>query len=166
MHSVERRPSWTSVSDTVETAIPLHSQGSASVALILLSVVCNHQRRYPCGHRTAPAAPCPRFIHFSLFVWQPPTRPPWLRPQTSPCRHFACGISVAVFANLVARKNGNGKYPVHNISLQRTYRDGDDYKTTSVFRRDDLPILQRLLQQAWDYIVEVESDQAPEEEPE
>ena len=76
------------------------------------------------------------------------------------------GISVAIFANEVSSKDGRRQYTMHNVSLQRTYRDGDEYKTTSVFRRDDLPILQRLVQQAWDYIVKVESDDAPDDEPE
>ena len=111
--------------------------------------------------------PLPTFYPFLPFCMATANKTPVAPATNKPVQAFRMrGISVAVFANLVARKNGNGKYPVHNISLQRTYRDGDDYKTTSVFRRDDLPILQRLLQQAWDYIVEVESDQAPEEEPE
>lgn len=111
--------------------------------------------------------PLPTFYSFHPFCMATANKTPVAPATNKPVQAFRMrGISVAVFKNLVARKNGNGKYPVNNVSLQRTYRDGDDYKTTSVFRRDDLPILQRLLQQAWDYIVEVESDQAPEEEPE
>src|SRR5256886_11697041 len=46
------------------------------------------------------------------------------------------GISVAVFANKVKTKDGR-EIELHNISVQRRYRDGDEYKTSSVFRRDE-----------------------------
>jgi hypothetical protein len=108
--------------------------------------------------------PLPTFYPFHPFRMADAKKATVAETANKPVQAFRMrGISVAVFANLVARKNGNGKYPVHNISLQRTYRDGDDYKTTTVFRRDDLPILQRLLQQAWDYIIEVDSERSPEE---
>jgi hypothetical protein len=137
--------------------------GSVDLAFCLLHPL----KAIPVWASDGARRPLPTFYSFHPFCMATANKTPVAPATNKPVQAFRMrGISVAVFANLVARKNGNGKYPVHNISLQRTYRDGDDYKTTSVFRRDDLPILQRLLQQAWDYIFEVESDQAPEEEPE
>ena len=111
--------------------------------------------------------PVPTFYPFHPFCMATANKTPVAPATNKPVQAFRMrGISVAVFANEVSSKDGHRQYLMHNVSLQRTYRDGDEYKTTSVFRRDDLPILQRLVQQAWDYIVKVESDDAPDDEPE
>lgn len=152
--------------DSIQTTLLLHLQGSVSVDVLVCSVRSRRVGDTSVGIGR-PLPPLAHVLSISPFFMATANKAPVAPATNKPVQAFRMrGISVAIFANLVARKNGNGKYPVHNISLQRTYRDGDDYKTTSVFRRDDLPILQRLLQQAWDYIVDVESDQAPEEEPE
>ncbi|MEZ6133110.1 MAG: hypothetical protein R3C59_30950 [Planctomycetaceae bacterium] len=54
------------------------------------------------------------------------------------------GISASLFEN----KSENGS-PFYKVSMTRTYRDGDEFKTTSAFGRDDLPIVAELSHAAW-----------------
>jgi hypothetical protein len=61
------------------------------------------------------------------------------------------GIAASVFEN--QSKNGQ---PFHKVSLQRTYHDGKNFKTTDSFGRDDLPIARVLLKKAWEFILETE----------
>ena len=42
-------------------------------------------------------------------------------------------------------------YP--KVSLVKTYREGDEFKSTSSLGRDDLPVAALLLQQAWTAII-------------
>jgi hypothetical protein len=65
------------------------------------------------------------------------------------------GISASVFANQA--KTGERTVTFYKVSLQRTYKDGDDFKTTTSFSRDDLPVCMHVLQQAWVFILETES---------
>ena len=64
------------------------------------------------------------------------------------------GLSASVFEN---RSKANGRTVSYfKTSLQRTYKDGDEFKTTSSLSRDDLPIAELLLKRAWAYILEAE----------
>jgi len=65
------------------------------------------------------------------------------------------GISASIFRNTA--KSGDRNVTFHKVSLQRTYKDGDDFKTTTSFSRDDLPIAQHVMQRAWEYILDAES---------
>lgn len=65
------------------------------------------------------------------------------------------GISASVFENHAI--SGERDITFHKVSLQRTYRDGDQFKTTTSFGRDDLPIAMHVLHQAWQFILEAES---------
>lgn len=67
------------------------------------------------------------------------------------------GLSVSVFEN---RAKTDGKTVVYyKVSAQRTYRDGDEFKTTTSFSRDDLPVLSLLLLDAYRLILaEEQSD--------
>ena len=47
------------------------------------------------------------------------------------------GVSASVFANQA--KSDGRDITFHKVSLQRTYKDGDEWKTTTSFSRDDLP---------------------------
>ncbi|MGD9723579.1 MAG: hypothetical protein AB7O59_19755 [Pirellulales bacterium] len=79
-------------------------------------------------------------------------------PQTStkPLKVFRLrGISASVFEN--HSKNAERSSTFHKVSLQRTYRDGDEFKTTTSFGRDELPICIHLMQQAWAFILDAES---------
>lgn len=72
------------------------------------------------------------------------------------------GVSASVFEN--HSKNGERSVTFHKVSLQRTYRDGDEFKTTTSFGRDDLPVCVHLMQQAWAYILDAESNRSSEDE--
>jgi hypothetical protein len=64
------------------------------------------------------------------------------------------GLSASVFEN---RSKTNGRSVSYfKTSLQRTYKDGDEFKTTSSLSRDDLPIAELLLKRSWAYILEAE----------
>ncbi len=72
------------------------------------------------------------------------------------------GVSASVFEN--HSKNGERSVTFHKVSLQRTYRDGDEFKTTTSFGRDDLPVCMHVMQQAWAYILDAESNRGSEDE--
>ena len=40
----------------------------------------------------------------------------------------------------------------HNVTVQRIYRDGDDWKTSDSFGRDDLPLLSKVADMAHSWI--------------
>ncbi|MEZ5942474.1 MAG: hypothetical protein R3C18_13860 [Planctomycetaceae bacterium] len=63
------------------------------------------------------------------------------------------GISASVFAN----QSENG-VTFYKVSITRTFKDGDEFKTTSTFSRDDLPIVQELSRQAWLTILKAEAE--------
>jgi hypothetical protein len=42
----------------------------------------------------------------------------------------------------------------HNVTLSRLYKDGDDWKQTESFGRDDLPLLAKDTDRAHDWIFE------------
>ena len=65
------------------------------------------------------------------------------------------GVSASVFANHA--KSDGRNITFHKVSLQRTYKDGDEWKTTTSFSRDDLPIARLLLDRAWEFILEAET---------
>ncbi len=63
------------------------------------------------------------------------------------------GVSAAIFAN---KAQDTGR-TFHKLVLDRTYKDGEDWKHTDSFGRDDLPHVKRVVDQAWNYILEIES---------
>ena len=75
---------------------------------------------------------------------------------TKPVKTFRLrGVSASVFAN-TAKSDGR-EVTFHKVSLQRTYKDGDEWKNTTSFGRDDLPVAKLLLEQAWQFILETEA---------
>ena len=42
----------------------------------------------------------------------------------------------------------------HNVTVQRIYKDGDDWKTSDSFGRDDLPLIQKVADLAHTWIYE------------
>ncbi|MCP4679924.1 MAG: hypothetical protein GY854_31415 [Deltaproteobacteria bacterium] len=77
---------------------------------------------------------------------------------TKPVQVFRLrGLSASVFANRA--KDKDREVPYFKVSLQRTYRDGKDFKTTTSLSRDDLPIADLLLKRAWAFILEAEEKQ-------
>ena len=61
------------------------------------------------------------------------------------------GVSASVFEN----ESENG--PFFKVAIQRTYKDGKDFKTTSSFSRDELPIVAHVANKAWEFVLEQES---------
>ena len=64
-------------------------------------------------------------------------------------------LSVSIFANS-AKANGEDTV-FYKVSIQRTYKDGDEFRTTNSFGRDDLPIVEILARRASEYIFEQET---------
>lgn len=62
------------------------------------------------------------------------------------------GITASVFEN----KSDNGAV-FYKASINRTYKDGDQFKTTNVFSRDDLPVVEVLAKKSWIAILQHES---------
>lgn len=65
------------------------------------------------------------------------------------------GVSVSIFEN--SSKKSAGSAPFYKVSAQKTYHDGEGFKTTTSFGRDDLPVLQLLLMRAWEEILDREA---------
>lgn len=61
-------------------------------------------------------------------------------------------LSASVFANI-----SKGGTTFHTVVLQRTYKDGEEFKHSSSFLRDEIPIAQHLLAQAWEFVLDAES---------
>jgi len=68
-------------------------------------------------------------------------------------------------ATIWANQNG-GQDIWFNVTLTRLYKDGDQWKDTTAFRRDDLPIVAKVADMAYAWIwgqdVPADSDEAVE----
>ena len=51
-------------------------------------------------------------------------------------------------------KNDTDKGPRYNTTFERTYRDGDEWKSSSSFGRDDLLVLAHLATESFRWITE------------
>ncbi len=71
------------------------------------------------------------------------------------------GVSASVFKNRAKTEDRTTSF--YKVSLQRSYNDGEKWKTTGSLSRNDLPIAALLLQKAWGYIVDAE-DQGQHDE--
>ena len=101
--------------------------------------------------------PLPTFYPFHPFCMANAKAAAKPAPTNKPVVAFRMrGISASVFANDVTTDDGR-ELTRYDVSVQRRYRDGDEFKTTSSFRRDDLPILQLLARRAWEFIVDEEA---------
>jgi len=65
------------------------------------------------------------------------------------------GVSASIFANQA--KSDGRDITFHKVSLQRSYKDGDEWKQTSSFGRDDLPIVNLVLKRAWEFVLDTEA---------
>ena len=61
-------------------------------------------------------------------------------------------ISASVFVNKVDGEGG--KRTVRNVNLQRRFKDGDEWKSTSSFGLSDLPAAIAVLKLALDHVAE------------
>jgi len=71
------------------------------------------------------------------------------------------GISASVFANHA--KSEGRDITFHKVSVQRSYKDGDEWKQTTKFGRDDLPVVNEVLQRAWAFILDTEAARGKED---
>ena len=69
------------------------------------------------------------------------------------------GITASIFEN-VSDDTGKSFY---KVTLQRSYKQGDDWKSTNSFGRDDLPLVSLLTKQAWEFILNTESKSQKED---
>ena len=73
-------------------------------------------------------------------------------PSARPVRTFRFkGVKIAVFEN----RSEQGAF--YKTSLQKIYREGEEWKTTTSLSQDDLPVGRLLLGRAWEFILETEA---------
>jgi hypothetical protein len=78
--------------------------------------------------------------------------------KTMPVQVFRLrGVKVAVFEN---KPRDGGAQPWFKLTAQKIYREGNAFKTTTSFGRDDVPVLQHLLHEAWVWVLRTEADRA------
>ena len=65
-------------------------------------------------------------------------------------------VSASIFVNEI--KTEGGTRTVRNVNLQRRYKDGDEWKSSSSFGLADLPCALRVLQLALQHIETVEAE--------
>ena len=71
------------------------------------------------------------------------------------------GVSASVFENQ-SEQHG----PFFKTSIVRTYKDGNEFKTTSSFSRDELSVVALIATQAWEFILEQEAARNSHDESE
>jgi len=64
-------------------------------------------------------------------------------------------ISASVFANEI--DTDRGKKTMRNVKIQRRYRSGDEWKTSSSFTLSDLPIAIAVMQHALEHLADKEA---------
>ncbi len=65
-------------------------------------------------------------------------------------------VSASVFVNKVDTENG--KREIRNVNLQRRYKDGDEWKSSSSFGLGDIPQAAEVLRLAFAYVAEQEAE--------
>ncbi|MFK7821080.1 MAG: hypothetical protein AB8G99_20355 [Planctomycetaceae bacterium] len=77
------------------------------------------------------------------------------QPSTKPAATFRYrGISASVFENHSEKGD-----PYYKVAIVRTYKDGKNgFKSTPTFSRDELPLVIKVAQQAFDFILVTERD--------
>lgn len=74
-----------------------------------------------------------------------------------PEKQFRIGfVSASVFVNQV--DTSDGKRDIRNVQLQRRYKDGDEWKSSTSFGLADLPNAIRALQLALQHVEKVEAE--------
>ena len=73
--------------------------------------------------------------------------------KKKPVHQFRYGVIKAAIW-----ENGNGSNGSwFTVALRRSYKDGDDWHDTDSLRRDDLPLAEKLLAKAFDWIWEYQN---------
>lgn len=126
---------------------------------VRLRVLHAGQYRVCCATREQVTQPSISFTLFSMATAKEPTT---AQSSNKPVQVFRLrGLSASIFENHA--KSANRDVTFHKVSVQRTYREGDQWKTTTSFGRDDLPTIQLLLQRAWEFILDTEAGRGKEE---
>ena len=68
-------------------------------------------------------------------------------------------VSASIFVNEVETDSGTKK--LRNVNLQRRYRDGDEWKTTTSLGLSDLPVAMAVLDLATKHVASKEADVTP-----
>lgn len=71
------------------------------------------------------------------------------------------GVQASLFIN-----TSDKGVPYHKVTISRSYKDGDEWKSTSSFSRDDLLLVVEVAKRAWFDILEREATQRSEPESE
>ncbi len=80
------------------------------------------------------------------------------KDSNKPVKSFRLrGITASIFEN--SSEDGKSFY---KVTLQRSYKQGDEWKSTNSFGRDDLPLVSLLTKQAWEFILNTESQSQKE----
>lgn len=73
--------------------------------------------------------------------------------ETTPTHRIKVGlVDVAIWAN--TGKTGT----FYNVTASRSFKQGDDWKHTSSFGFEDLPVLEKAIAMAWTWIHEARSE--------
>lgn len=80
------------------------------------------------------------------------------KEQNRPVKELRFGrVKALIWANETSRGT------MHNVTFQRLYHDGKDWKTTDSFGRDDLPLVRKIADLAHTWIYENATRPAEEE---
>jgi hypothetical protein len=83
------------------------------------------------------------------------TRAPKSEAKARPVHEIRLGrIKAAIWAN----ETDNGTR--HNVTITRIYKDGDEWKTSSSFGRDELPLVAKVADLAHSWIFQQAQEQA------
>lgn len=72
------------------------------------------------------------------------------------------GIFASVFQNKT--KVEDREVSFHKVAVSRSYKDGDEWKSTTSFGRDDLPVVNLVLQRAYEWILDAEAHRSKDSE--
>lgn len=89
-----------------------------------------------------------RLNHFSVITEGGPKMAEKIKPE-----HVRVGaISATIWENTGKNTKG-GEYSFNSVTVERGYKDGEEWKSSSSFRVNDLPKLILALQKAYEKIV-------------
>jgi hypothetical protein len=87
-------------------------------------------------------------------VTQPSQQPKVTTPNRKPIHEIRLfKIKAAIWQN----DTDNGVH--YNVTLGRLYKDGNDWKQTESFGRDDLPAVAEVVRQSWLWIFQKQQEQ-------
>ena len=76
--------------------------------------------------------------------------------MSKPVKVFHIGyVSGSIFLNEIDTEGG--RRTIRNVNLQRRYKDGDEWKSSTSFSLADIPIAIRVLQLAQQFVEEAEA---------